>query len=234
MYLIYLDESGTGHENDENKIYCLGGLVVREVDWTLIDSGVQNIKKQYKYNESHELHIRRFYTHNKKSITNNNKSIPRAIINATYDLIADSPLILFCMHVDRSDRNPDTDVEFEAWEYLVNRLNICVDKQCKKFSNDEFGLLIMDEKGDDKDLRIRDYLRKLRDSGTQYQIINRLIEDPLFTVSDWRNLTQLADAVVCCCRFQEEPFFKTQFEKIKNKFDKDKNGNIYNFGYKSW
>lgn len=230
-----MDESGTGHENDNNTIYCLGGLVISERNWQLIDTGLLDIKRQYKYNEFHEIHIRRLYTRNRNSINNNTNSIPRSIITAIYDLIANSPSILFCMSVDRYRRNSKgVDVELEAWESLVNRLNIRVDKLCRKFSVDEFGLLIMDEKCDDKDLRIRDYLRRLRESGTNYQIINRLIEDPLFTNSKWRNLTQLADAVVCCVRYQDDPFFKMQFDKIKNKFDKDDNGNIYNYGLKMW
>lgn len=235
MYLIYLDESGTGHENDINTIYCLGGLVISEKYWQILDVGLSDIKKQYGYNLFHELHIRRFYTRNRPSINNNKNSVPRSIINSVYDLIANSPLILFCMSVDRDRRkSKNIDVEFDAWESLASRLNIHVGKTCKKLSVDEYGLLIMDEKCDDKDLRIRDHFRKFRESGTKYQNIDRLIEDPLFTNSKWRNLTQLADAVVTCVRYVDDPFFKIQFEKIKNKFDKDENGNIYNYGLKIW
>jgi hypothetical protein len=235
VYLIYLDESGTDHENDTDTNYTLGGLVIYEKDWRLIDNGVKNIKKQYRWNESHEFHMRRFYNRNKSAISRNNNCIPALIINSIYDLIARSPLILFCMSVNKLRKiSKNVDVELEAWEALLNRLNICVDKLCRKYSNDEFGLLIMDEKNHDKDLKVRNFIYEFRESGTQYQILNRIIEDPLFTPSDWRNLTQMADAVICCVKFRNEPFFKIQFEKIQHKFDKDKNGNAYNYGLKFW
>jgi hypothetical protein len=104
MYLIYLDESGTEHQNDTDTVYSLGGLVVCEKDWKLIDSGVNIIKKQYKWNEQHEFHMRKFYNGNKNAINRNKNSMPALIINSIYDLIARSPLILFCMSVDKFRR----------------------------------------------------------------------------------------------------------------------------------
>jgi hypothetical protein len=121
-----------------------------------------------------------------------------------------------------------------AWESLVNRLNICVDKLCRKYSNDEFGLVIMDGRNGDKNLKIRNYISLLREHGTDYQTLDRIIEDPLFTKSNWRNLTQLADAVITCVKFQHEPFFEVQYDKIKHLFDKDRYGNIENAGIRFW
>jgi len=234
MYLIYLDESGTEHQNDTDTVYSLGGLVVCEKDWKLIDNGVKTIKKQYHWNEHDEFHMRRFYNRNKNAINRNENSMPALIINSIYDLIAKSRLILFCMSVGKHGKPKNTDVELEAWERLVNRLNICVDKLCRVQSNDEFGLVIMDDKNGFKNTKIRNYISLLREHGTEYQSLNRIIEDPLFTKSKWRNLTQLADAVITCVKFQSEPFFNAQFEKIKHKFDKDKHGNIENYGIMFW
>lgn len=236
MYLIYLDESGTSSITDDDKFYCLGGLVVCEKDWKGIDCGVQNIKKKHGLME---IKLRKLYNRNKDSITNNIESKPRQIIDDVYDLISKSPLTLFCMSIDKVNRfhiNKNADIEYMAWESLVNRLNIAVDKMCKKYGNEEFGLIIMDETSKPDDERLLEYLHNLREFGTDYQIIDRIIEDPVFTPSNWRNLTQLADAVVCCCKFHiyNEPIFNTQFHKIKDKFSKGKDGSIYNAGFRIW
>jgi hypothetical protein len=118
----------------------------------------------------------------------------------------------------------------------VERLNICVDKRCRKDQVDEYGLIIMDEKNRTKDLRIRDYIKMVRLYGTQYQKITRIIEDPIFTPSHWRNLIQLADAIVFCAKMylKNVSLFVEQFLIISEKFDKDSKGNINNAGFKLW
>ena len=67
---------------------------------------------------------------------------------------------------------------------MIERLNICIHKICKRFGNDEYGLIIMDEKDDAKDLRIRNHFKSLRDKTVpSFQVIERIIEDPVFSPS---------------------------------------------------
>lgn len=236
MYLVYLDESGTPLKQDPDPYFSLGGIVVCERNWKSIDNDVEYIKRKYNLTE---LHMRKLYNKNKK-VMNNEKSRPAKIINEVYDVISRSPLTLFCMSIDKPKEfrrtNDKADIENLAWDLLLNRLNISIDKMCRQYSTEEFALLIMDETNQRDDLRIRDYVKELRESGTTYQNLNRLIEDPVFTPSHWRNLVQLADAVVCCSKFyiRGEDFFTMQFEKIKDKFSKGANGSIINAGFKVW
>lgn len=81
----------------------------------------------------------------------------------------------------------------------------------------------MDAKDPTRDKQIRDYIRYCRIYGTDYVTITRIIEEPLFTPSSWRNLTQLADAISYCMKnwFVNESFFVKQYLTIANRFHKD-------------
>jgi hypothetical protein len=240
LYLIYLDESGTPLPSDPDPYYTVAGLLVCERDWKEINENVEKIKKTYNIRE---IKVERIYHHNKKRITKSiqtsSRSTAAEIIGEIYSLISRSNLMLFSVNVDKFKElknNPTGDVEFLAWELLFERLNISIDRLCKISGVDEYGLIIMDEKDDDKDLRLRNYLRLLREQGTGYQIIDRIIEDPVFTPSHWRNLTQLADAVATCSKsyIKKDSFFTSQFWTIQDKFAKNKRGEIDNVGFKVW
>lgn len=241
MYLIYLDESGTPSSTDPDEYYSLGGLVICERDWKTIDNDVELIKKKYNIKE---IHIRRMFNKNKqriiRSINSGSLSQSAIIMGETYNLIARSNLILLCVTIDKKvqyNKKFPPDIELTAWKYLIERLNICVHKLCKLSGVDEYGLIIMDEKDDVKDLRTRNHFKSVKENTVHsFQIIDRIIEDPVFSPSHWRNLTQLADAVVTCSKYyiKQESFFITQFLTIQDRFDKDKYGNIENAGFKIW
>jgi hypothetical protein len=233
LYLIYLDESGTPSASDPDPFYTLGGIVLSERSWKQLDNDAEQIKTTHKLKE---IHTRKIWKGHRKSP---HHKYAMNVIGDIYSLLARSDVTLLCVSIGKSKEyrnNPSTDIEFLAWELLIERLNICVDKSCKINALDEYGLIIMDEKNRSKDLRIRNYLKVLRLQGTAFQKINRIIEDPIFTPSHWRNLTQLADSIVCCVKFhlKNEPFFSQQFLTLENKFAKDSHGNIYNAGYKVW
>ncbi|MGC2572937.1 MAG: DUF3800 domain-containing protein [Candidatus Nitrosopolaris sp.] len=233
MYLVYLDESGSPPPTDPDPYYTLGGLVISERTWKTLNDEIDKIKNNYRLGE---IHTRRIYRSHKKSPHTQYAS---NVLGDIYSVLAKSDLRLLCVSIDKIKEyinNPTSDIEFIAWELLIERLNICIDKLCKAKGVDEYGLIIMDEKKRDKDTRVRNYLKTLRQTGTQYQRINRIIEDPIFTPSDWRNLTQLADAIVFCAKsyLANDPFFVGQFLTIQDKFDKDSKGNINNAGFKVW
>jgi len=60
--------------------------------------------------------------------------------------------------------------------------------------------MIMDSEGETKDRKLRKQLLSILRRGTLYSQLQYLIEDPLFTDSKWRNLSQLADLVAYCIR----------------------------------
>jgi hypothetical protein len=229
MYLIYLDESGTPSEEDLGSYYLLAGLVVSERHWKTIDKEVEDIKNTYGLTEIHTRRILKRFKRHKN---------PRhlQILGDIYSLISRSSVTLICTGVYKPN-NIGSDTELMAWAFMVERLNIIVDKSCQKDKVNEYGLLIMDEKNYQKDVRIKNNIRMMKQN-TQFvkQRIDRIIEDPVFTPSHWRNLIQLSDAIVYCCKkyLEKDPFFISQFLTIQDKFAKTDNGNIMGAGLKVW
>ena len=76
--------------------------------------------------------------------------------------------------------------------------------------------------------------------GTLYSTLDYLIEDPFFTDSKWRNLSQLVDCVAYCVRRkymvkqspQKKNVWDRQFEIISNRFDKSVTGSYDGYGIK--
>jgi hypothetical protein len=64
----------------------------------------------------------------------------------------------------------------------------------------QYGIMIMDSEGIKKDQGLRNKLIQILRGGTLYSHLPYLIEDPLFTDSKWRNLSQLVDNVAYCIR----------------------------------
>lgn len=64
----------------------------------------------------------------------------------------------------------------------------------------EYGIMIMDSDGSKNDRKLRNKLTGMMANGTGYSDLGYLIEDPLFTDSKWRNLSQIVDCVAYCIR----------------------------------
>jgi hypothetical protein len=87
--------------------------------------------------------------------------------------------------------------------------------------------MITDSEDLKQDQRFRTRLFQSVRSGPFYSHLNNLIEDPLFTDSKWRNLSQLVDCIAYCIRKQYRPntesvhthYWQHYYEKLESKFD---------------
>ena len=61
--------------------------------------------------------------------------------------------------------------------------------------------MIMDTEGSKQDAKLRGKLTPILRNGTKYSKFQYLIEDPLFTDSKWRNLSQIVD---CCILYSQK------------------------------
>src|SRR5579875_542844 len=240
MYLAYVDESGTPPLKDTRAPnYILSCLVVCEQDWHTINDGVEAIKvKHFGKGSNLEIHSREIYRR-KNQFSRLQPKQNLSILGDVYSLLASSNLTLISVVIDKQkfyNKHANDDAQFWAWKLLLERIHICIGRYNKQTGIDEYGLIIMDESVRAKDEEIRKHMLYLRRHGTGYQNISRIIEDPIFSPSHWRNLIQLADALAYCCAGYERkiPFFQQQFLTIQNKFDKDSWGNVQNYGYKKY
>ncbi len=164
------------------------------------------------------------------------------VFNFISDPLTDFTII--AVLIRKSNLYKDTDPEIWSHKLLFERLDTFIGKQNKKlleagFSN-EYGIMIMDSEGEKKDPKLRNKLVSILRYSTQYSPLAYIIEDPLFTDSKWRNLSQLVDCVAYCIRkhYRENnsPSFHTThwekfFKQVETKFD-NPNGSYLNYGLK--
>lgn len=251
MYLIYLDSSGSPLIK-EPEDYVLSAIIVNESNWTMVDNKVKSIKLTHFPNipdSKVEFHAKDMENNTGiyKNMTHNQIL---NIFDSIYGLFAsqqypDFPASLISIVVQKGNlRKRDLDLEVWAHRLIYERLNKFINKKNQlAISNGkyvEYGLMIEDTEGTKKDENLRNKLRRMLIEGTLYSTLDYLIEDPFFTDSKWRNLSQLVDCVAYCVR-REYKLNQTQekkkvwdryFKIISNRFDKTVSGSYNGYGIK--
>ncbi len=109
----------------------------------------------------------------------------------------------------------------------------------------EYGIMILDTEGTVKDQKLRNKLIDMLRHGTIHSQLEYIIEDPLFTDSKWRNLSQLVDCMAYGIRKHHRtgsnPDNKSTkswneiYKKIETKFDYNPKTSSYrNYGLKKF
>lgn len=236
MYLIYVDDSGKPEKRFGTNYFCLSAIIVNDRKWTAIDKKIEELKTSYSIEEIHTREIDKM--NGKFGYLNRNPIQRVQILGDIYSLISQIDVVLISVVIDKPKYfikyRTAIDCKYYAWQFLIERCDLYIDKLCKyrDEQNSDFGLIIMDEIPSPQDFR--EYSRGFRQYGTDQRYIHRIIEEPLFTQSHWRTLNQLADAIAYCSvhYLLGNPFFTQQFLTIREKFDKDENGNIEGYGWK--
>lgn len=251
MYLIYLDASGSPLLK-EVEDYVLSAIIVNESHWTMLDNKVKSIKLKHFPNipdSKVELHAKDM-ENNAGIYKNMQRSEILKIFDSIYGLFgnqqySDFPATLISIVVQKRNlRKRDLDLEVWSHRLIYERLNKFINKKNQiAFSSggyEEYGLMIEDTEGQKKDEKLRNKLRGMLIQGTLYSKLDYLIEDPFFTDSKWRNLSQLVDCVAYCVRRkyklnqnqQKEKIWSNYFNIISNRFDKSDKGSYDGYGLK--
>lgn len=246
MFLAYLDSSGRPSFVDKEN-YVLASIIINEQDWQTIDNGVKQIKlKNFpKLPDSEvEFHAKDMMNHDgifaKLSWTQ-----IYAILDEVFDFISNPNTLvtIIAVLIDKSKLQHNKDVEQWAFRLLFERINKFVEKRnalrLQSSLPNEFTITIMDSEGSTKDQNLRKKIYPMLRHGTLYSKLAYLIEDPLFTDSKWRSLSQLADCVGYCIRKKyrantasiHTKHWQGYFPKIEPKFD-NVNGNYRGVGLK--
>jgi len=243
MYLIYMDSSGSPLMKEKEN-YALSGIIVNETNWTYIDNKVNEIKiKHFPKMEPDKVEI-----HAKDMVNRDNvfKNLTYSqifdIFTDVYNLIGDPDsnlkIISILIQKDKLDHTKKKPFDVEEWGHrlIIERIEKYLEKINKSSSIDQFGLIIEDTVSPKYDERTRNKVHAIMAYGTLYSKINYLIEDPLFTDSKWRNLSQLVDCVAYCVRREfmdkqapaKKKIWNNYFNTISINFDS--NGRSY-YGY---
>jgi len=202
VFIAYTDASGRPERSDRENL-VLASIVISERNYQYIDNGIKQIKLKHFPNlpdESVEIHAKDMMNHDdifKRMSWDEIYAVLIDVFNFLSDPLTD--LSIIAVLIKKSKLYKSVDPEIWAHRLLFERLNTFISKQNVKlleagFSN-EYGIMIMDSEGEKKDQRLRNRLTSMLRHGTMFSQLNYIIEDPLFTDSKWRNLSQLADCV---------------------------------------
>lgn len=250
MYLAYLDESGRPTKNTtQEKYFVLATLIINEQKWQYIDNKVNQIKTKHFPKlppEDIELHAKDML--NRHGIFNGlNWDQIYAIFDDIFDFLSDeqTDVCTIAIVINKERMYQGKDIEKWAYRFTVERINKFLEKNNEiSISNGippQFGIMIIDSCGFKPDEKLREKIAEMLRNGTYYSDLKYLIEDPLFTNSQWRNLSQMVDCVAYAVRkkfrnstepsFHDKKWFK-YYEQIFCKFDKNEDGKVMGCGVK--
>ncbi len=248
MFLIYLDSSGSPNFKDKEN-YVLASVIINESYWEYIDNNIQEIKRKRFPNlldSEIEIHVK--YMTSKKGIYEKMTwEQIYTVLEDIFNFITDynTNLTLIAVLIDKSIMEKDQDIETWAYTLLYERINRYIEKENNRRIldwNTQYGITIIDTAGSKKsDQKLFTKLFPMLKKGTFFSDLEYLIEEPLFTDSKWRNLSQIADCVAYCIRKKfrtsknitfHDKHWDRFFNKIKKKLDRGRDGQYMGCGLK--
>ena len=247
MYLSYFDSSARPVFDDPEN-FVVSSITINELHWDSIRRKIDEIKKKYFPNipvKNIEFHAKDMI--NKVGVYSELEwDYIYEMLDDLFKIISDPGTRITIVASLMNKSKIEEKIDLEEWGYrlVFERLNSYIDKQNEFLTNtkmpNQYGIMIMDAEGHRKDQKLRDKLSDMLDNGTVYSKLDYLIEDPLFTDSKWRNLSQIADCVCYCVRKQfrnnsnnlHTAKWDKYFQMIEPKFYRNDEGNYRGYGLK--
>lgn len=187
MYLLFLDESG---RLDQDDLFALGGIAVRDIDWHALRDQWQAILGAHSWPLDREL----------KWHGIRNGSIPPALADRLFAQLSRAPFIAYVALLDLElgrQIAPEffgtsEDVYATALMFLAERFHMLLEHE------EELGIIIVDSRFRDDDARLRRYFAELAEEGSPYVKFRRIVEGLFLEPSDHSIGLQCADLVVSC------------------------------------
>lgn len=248
MFLIYVDESGKPNFRDPES-FVLSAFIINERDWQRIDNEVKRIKIEYfpaLRDVDVELHASDI-VHRKNVFKTLGGNTSYKLLEDIYSLISRIDCTIIAVMIRKNKlRKRDLDLELWGFRLLFDRLCKFLEKKNRELISNglsnEYGLLLIDSVEKSFDRKLRAKILSFLTTGTFYSTNKFLIEDPLFVVSQYRNISQLTDLVAYCIRRKHrnvpssnsmtDKKFEKYYKKIYNKFDTDDSGRVEGCGIK--
>jgi Protein of unknown function (DUF3800) len=189
VHLLFLDESG---RLDQGGLFALGGVAVRDADWAVLRAVWQGTLREHRWPLDREVKwhgIRK-------------GEVPPALADAVFVALATAPFTAYVTVMDL-DAGPEAfppaehpyfrspeDVYSTALMFLAERF------QHQLAAADEFGIIVIDSRFQEKDARLRRFFGDLTEEGTPYMKLERIVEGLFLGPSHYSIGLQCADLVV--------------------------------------
>jgi hypothetical protein len=222
MYLLYLDESGA-IADPEQRYFVLAGVCAFERTTHWIEQKLNDIAERFRPVDGHEIELHGSPMRSGREgwkrfpLSERLLAITDALIGG---IVAQSPMNvrLFGAVIDKSALNGQDPVEV-AYEQLVHRFDLFLQRQYQKFGDAQRGLILFDKSSTER--RIQTLAREFKYVGHTYGKTHNYAEVPVFLDSRSSRLIQLAD-LVAFALFRFHEYGDRQFYGIiQHRFDRE-------------
>jgi hypothetical protein len=187
VWLLFLDESG---RIDQNDLFALGGIAVRDRDWHLLRDRWQHTLEQHGWPLGLEVKW-----HGIRS-----GAVPPALADAVFEMLSVAPFMAYVTLLDLELGRREfpelfataEDTYATALMFLAERFHMLLDRV------DDLGIIVVDSRFRDEDTRLRRFFSELTEEGTQYVKLRRIVEGLFLGPSHYSIGLQCADLVVSC------------------------------------
>lgn len=252
MILTYIDESGSNSPNDDENEYLLASISIHESDYPKAEQLIQEIKVKYfgkDLSDRVEIHATDIIS-GKKEYKNFDVDTRLNIISDILGILGHLDCKINCVLIRKNMMSKWTAEEIydHAFKYLFERLfftHAWFNHHLKVKQKDvpQYGIVFMDAIQPKVDNKLKEKVRVLMKSGTEFSNNKYIIEDVVFIDSRYRALSQIVDVVAYCVRrhyrlkykqsvdYREIEIFKKYMSMISPKIRKN-NGRINGAGFK--
>jgi hypothetical protein len=187
VYLLFLDESG---RLDQDALFALGGISVRDSVWQLLRDGWQTALRAHGWPLDRELKWHGIRT----------GAVPPPLADEVFAALAAAPFTAYVtlLDLDLGRRDfPDLfataeDTYATALMFLAERFQMLLDRE------DDLGIIVVDSRFREQDARLRRFFADLTEAGTPYVKLGRIVEGLFLGPSDHSIGLQCADLIVSC------------------------------------
>lgn len=187
MHILFLDESG----KPDAKVFAVGGIAVRADRWGELRDRWDAALTAHGWPDDREIKWHGTQT----------GVVPPALADSVFDAIAGAPVSCYVAYLkplagrkthEQLFRDEETTYR-TALTFLAERFERMLTRE------DSYGVIVLDSRERAKDDRLRRFFERLRDEGTEFLELDRLVDSLLLGPSHFSIGLQVADLVVGSC-----------------------------------
>jgi len=232
MYLLYLDDSGS-IENIDEDYFVLGGICLHESKVRYINRFLDDMAKQISPDNPNdiEFHASEIFGGREepwKSIARLERiEIIKRVLNACNYEARETCLFASAIH---KESFPKHEAVERAFTDLCSRFNLFLERTYRQKDEPQEGMIILDESSHETDMQT--LATKFRQEGTPWERkITNIQEVPLFVDSKASRVIQLADHIAYAVFRRYNAGDINYFDVIQHRFDTEE-GRIHGLSHK--
>lgn len=219
MYILYLDESGT---HTHARYFVLAGLAIHESETHRLTRLLDDLEREYFPDaaEPIEFHASKLHVaerHAKPPFDALSHERRAELIDATYQVIADSRATLFAIVIEK--KSAGETVYEDAFEQIVSKFDRMLRRPGATRTPNEHGLVVIADSP--YQTTITDRARRVWADGHRWGRLGAIADIPYFAPASNTRLLQLADFATNAVFRRYERGDARHFDPIAQRFDAD-------------